>query len=373
MNDLKNYTDLFFSFQNPFFFAFILVVALVAVLIVVYIKFIYPLQKKLFKESQRYLIEKAELMALFAEMDPDPLIRIDGQGNILQTNEESRKIFSDIEKSGKKISEFLPSLRDYNESGESDFIETINGIIYSVWVKKKPGHSFINIYMHNITKLKEYESKLEFNQRRLKLLSERLDSEIENLKDSLSSELHDDIGQRLIMAKLKIAGLETSPAKEIYEELEIIYNRIRELSRSLKPHDLNNLGLKLTLQLLIADVTKRSNIKGSFEFYGSEDGVDKSIVMCSFRIVQEAINNIIKHSEAEEFSIQVSIKEKNITLAIIDDGCGIPPRYFNIGGSDIYGSGLFSMKERIEKLNGKLRIESNPETGTYLFIEIPRG
>jgi signal transduction histidine kinase len=227
--------------------------------------------------------------------------------------------------------------------------------------------------MHNITKLKEYESKLEFNQRRLKLLSERLDSEIENLKDSLSSELHDDIGQRLIMAKLKIAGLETSPAKEIYEELEIIYNRIRELSRSLKPHDLNNLGLKLTLQLLIADVTKRSNIKGSLEFYGSEDGVDKSIVMCSFRIVQEAINNIIKHSEAEEFSIQVSIKEKNITLAIIDDGCGIPPRYFNIGGSDIYGSGLFSMKERIEKLNGKLRIESNPETGTYLFIEIPRG
>jgi len=373
MNDLNNYTQNFFTFNNPFFFAIILCIAIIGVLFLITLKFIFPLQKKLVLDKQRHLIEKAELMAVFAEMDPDPLIRIDAKGNIIQTNEESRKIFSDIEIKGKTIKDFLPSFGNQIERSEAEFIETINDNIYSVSVKKKPGFTFQNIYLHNITALKNYEYLQEVNSRRLKLLTEKLDSEFEELKNSLASELHDDIGQRIIMIKLKLSTPDKLLYNEINSEIEYIYNRIRSISRSLKPVDIGNLGLKLSLKSLIEAVSKNSGIEGMFDFYGSEEGIEQPLKTCIYRVVQEAMNNIVKHSKAKEFSTQIIIKEDIINIIIADDGCGIPSDYFKAKGTDICGTGLFSMKERIGKFNGTLKIDSNPEFGTNLFIEIVRG
>ena len=96
MNSLDNYFKQFLTFDNPLFFAFILGVIVIGVIILIFFKIILPLQKKFVSESQRFLLEKAELMALFAEMDPEPLIRTDTTGFIIQTNEASRKIFPDI-------------------------------------------------------------------------------------------------------------------------------------------------------------------------------------------------------------------------------------------------------------------------------------
>ena len=156
MNDLNNYTQNFFTFNNPFFFAIILCVAIIGVLFLITLKFIFPLQKKLIIDKQRHLMEKAELMAVFAEMDPDPLIRIEEKGNIIQTNGQSRDIFPNIEMKGKTIKDFLPSFGNQIDGSEEEFIETINNKIYSVCLKKKPDFTFQNIYMHDITSLKNY-------------------------------------------------------------------------------------------------------------------------------------------------------------------------------------------------------------------------
>src|ERR1035437_5905728 len=181
MYNIDNYIHNFLTFNNPFFFALILCIVIVTILILIYFKYIFPLQKKLVFENQRYLMEKAELMALFAEMDPDPLIRIDAKGNIIQTNEESRKIFPDIEKKGKTIKDFLPSFDNQLSGNGEGFIETIDKKIYSIHIKKKPELTFQNIYMNNITDLKNYEYLQEVNRRRLKLLTDKLDNEIEEL------------------------------------------------------------------------------------------------------------------------------------------------------------------------------------------------
>jgi signal transduction histidine kinase len=372
MNDYDNYINNFFTFNNPFFYAVILSAAIITILIFVYFKYIFPLQKKLVLENNRYLIEKAELMALFAEMDPDPLIRIDAKGNIIQTNEESRKIFPDIEKKGKTIKDFLPSFNSQlSEKGEG-FIETIDKKIYSIFVKKKPELTFQNIYMNDITDLKNYEYLQEINRRRLKLLSDKLDNEIEELKSSLAAELHDDIGQRLIMIKLKLSDPNKLSCEEINNDIDFIYNRIRIISRSLRPSDIGNLGLKISLTSLIESVSKNSGIINIFDFYGSEEGIGQPLLTCIYRIIQEALNNIVKHSQAKEFSIQIRINEDIINIIISDDGCGIPIDYFILKDSKIFGTGLFGMKERIEKFNGKLKIDSDSEMGTNLFIEIPR-
>jgi signal transduction histidine kinase len=324
-------------------------------------------------ENQQFLIEKAELMAIFAEMDPDPLIRIDADGNIIQTNGQSRDIFPNIEMKGKTIKDFLPSFGNQIEGSEEEFIETINSKIYSVCVKKKPDFTFQNIYMHDITSLKNYEYQQEINSQRLKLLTQKLDLENEELKNSLAGELHDDIGQRLIMIMLKLSAPNKLLYNEINSEIKFIYDRIRSISRSLKPSDIGNLGLKLSLKSLIEAVSKNSGIESTFDFYGSEEGIEKPLLTSIYRVVQESLNNIVKHSRAKEFSIQISIKENIINIIIADDGCGIPYNYFEVNESKICGTGLFSMKERIGKFNGRLNIESSPEMGTNLFIEIPRG
>lgn len=373
MNDLNNYTQIFFTFKNPFFLAIILSIVIVCIFFFVTIKFIFPLQNRIVLENQRFLIEKAELMAIFAEMDPDPLIRIDVDGFIIQTNGQSRNIFPNIEMKGKTIKDFLPSFDNQIEGSEEEFIEMINSKIYSVCVKKKPGFTFQNIYMHDITSLKNYEYQQEVNSQRLKLLTERLDLENEELKNSLAGELHDDIGQRLIMIMLKLSAPNKLIYSEINSEIKFIYDRIRSISKSLKPSDIGNLGLKLSLKSLIEAISKNSGIESTFDFYGSEEGIEKPLLTCIYRVVQEALNNIVKHSGAKEFSIQINIKENIINIIIADDGCGIPNNYFEVNESKIYGTGLFSMKERIGKFNGRLNIESSPEMGTNLFIEIPRG
>jgi len=373
MNDVNNYTQILFTFKNPFFYAFLLSIFIIAILFIVTLKFIFPLQKRIVIDNQRFLMEKAELMAVFAEMDPDPLIRIDADGNIIQTNGQSRKIFPNIEMKGKTIKDFLPSFENLSERSDEEFIETFNSKIYSVSVKKKPGFSFQNIYMNDITSLKNYEHQQEVNSQRLKLLSEKLDQENEELKNSLAGELHDDIGQRLIMVMLKLSAPDKLSSGEIDSEIKFIYDRIRNISRSLRPSDIGNLGLKLSLNTLIDTVSKNSGIESNFDFYGSEEGIEKSLLTCIYRVVQEALNNIVKHSKAKEFSIQINIKEDLVNIIIADDGCGIPDNFFDVNESVIYGTGLFSMKERIRKFNGTLKIESSPEIGTNLFIKIVRG
>lgn len=345
---------------------------IVTVVVFIFVKVIFPLQKKLILESQKYLIEKAELMALFAEMDPDPLLRMNTSGNIIQTNEASRRIFPEIEHKEKKIWEILPSLKMNENMTDLEFLEKIEGKVYSVNVKMSSGQTFANVYLHDITKIKEYEFELEDNKSKLKLLADKLDTQYEELKKSLSSELHDDIGQRLILVKLRFASIDKFSAGEIQSELEMIYQRIREISKSLKPAELSDLGLELSIQTLVQNVSQSSGIRGSFDFYGDEDNVDHEIGTCIFRVIQESLNNIVKHSKAEEFSVQCNLSEDYIDVVVSDDGEGIPKEYFAAKGSKNFGIGLFGMKERLEKWNGMLKINSNPETGTELIIHLPK-
>lgn len=370
MNNLDNYFKQFLTFDNPLFFAFILSIIIIGVIILIFFKVILPLQKKFVSESQRFLLEKAELMALFAEMDPEPLIRTDPTGFIIQTNEASRKIFPDIEDKEKKIEDILPSFKQ--NSTDTTFIENINGRIFSVIAKEYNRLGFTNLYLHDITQIKKYETDLENYKNRLKSFADKLDKQYEELKKSIAAELHDDIGQKLIMVKLKLSHSGKYDKEEIQNDLEKIYQSVRQISRTLKPNEINNLGLKLSTQSLVNYISESSRINGSFEYLGKEEKLDPEIEICIYRVIQESLNNIIKHSQANEFSVQIELNEKYVNIIISDNGVGIPDEYFTSRELMNNGTGLFSMKERIEKLKGKLKINSNHNEGTVLVIKLPK-
>ncbi len=371
MNNINTYTNQFFTFNNPLFFSLILSLAIILIILLFFWKFVLPLQQKITTENQRYLLEKAELMAHFSEMDPDPLIRINDSGDIIQTNESSRTIFPNIGKKGRKIWEIIPTLQQPSKEIEQLFIETINGQIFSVAVKRDNNMGFANVYLHDITKIKKYEYALEQYKNKLKSLTNELDTEFENLKKKLSSELHDDIGQKLLTLKLKISQIDKNDDSGVQSNLESIYQRIREISKTLQPMGLNTLGLMLSIQSMVYHVSELSGIKGSFGYFGEELKLHPNIETCVFRVVQEALNNIIKHAQANEFSVQLEYCKEKIKAVISDDGTGIPCEYFAAGSYDKFGTGLFRINERVENLGGTLQLNSTQGEATCLIIQLP--
>jgi len=328
------------------------------------------MKKKSILDSQKHLLEKAELMALFSELDPNPQIRIDKKGKIIKTNDAARSIFKDSGIENRSINEIIPSLKMNGGLEEKQFTDTIEDKIFSINIKPGGNYDFTNIYLHDITKQKNYEASLEEYKNKLKELADKLDFTIEDVKKTVSGELHDDIGQRLLALKLKASQDKTKP-EELLPDVESVYQRVRQLSRELRPSDLGKIGLRVSVQSLVENVSNSSGIKGSFEYYGNDEKIEDSLATCIFRVIQEALNNILKHSKAEEFSVTFHSDEEGINFYVIDDGVGIPKEYFEAKQFKNFGIGLFNMKERIEKYNGVFNISSDTETGTVLSVRIP--
>ena len=367
---ITGYFDSFFSLSNPLLFGLLLSAVITIVVIYMFAKVFYPLQKKRLLEKQRHKLEKAELMALFSELDPSPQIRIDHSGNIIQTNEAARLVFNPLINVSTNIKDVLPSLDAKDYKTELSFVETVDGNIYSINVKPGAGFDFTNIYFYDITRQKKYESDLENYKNKLKDLADKLDISIEEVKKSVSLELHDDIGHSLMAIKLKASG-DNPDTAEILEGINNVYEKVRDLSKELRPADIKKLGLVLSIQNIVEGISRGSGIKGSFQHTGNESLLDDETGSCLIRVTQEALSNIVKHSCATEFTVGLTIDGKKSGLVIIDNGKGIPEKYFDPKNYKNFGIGLFNMKERVEKYKGTFRINSNSETGTVLIIDIP--
>jgi signal transduction histidine kinase len=376
MNDINAYKEQLFSFNNPLFFAIILSIAIITVSVIIYLKIIYPMQKKFIAESQRYLLEKAELMALFAEMDPDPLFRINGSGEIVHTNESARKLFSELRLTRTNIAVIIPSFKDEAKKNPDDFIDTINGRVFNIIVKHEEKLGFSNIYFHDITDIKEYERKLESYKSSLVNLSAELDKRYENLKSDISSDLHDDIGQKMIVIKLKLSQPEKYPAEEVLKDVDSVYNTIRNLSHSLAPLNISNLGIELTLQSIVKNVSQVAGITGSVEVYKEDDTVDvhlePDIEKCLLSTAQEALSNIVKHSQATRFLITLTYEGSRAVLIISDNGIGINEDLDKLYTANKQGIGLFRMRERIQNLGGEFVIASAPEYKSNIIAKLPK-
>ncbi len=376
MDDLHKYFTEFLSGNNPLIYSVVFSLIIVASIMWIFIKVILPMRIKFVKEKQEMELKQAKLTALFSELDPDPLLRINEAGEIIETNLASREIFGKIKNKKMKIGEILKAVKInpvelIGGEKEISFLENIMGKIYSINIKGSKAFGFANIYLHDITKIKEYEIELEDYKDKLKTLAERLEQKFEMEKKSISSELHDDIGQRLVLLKLKSSQLNNSEGY-LFKDLEAIYTRVRELSHLLKPAEIDEFGLRFAIQNLVDKVSSDSRLEGSFSFLGDEERINPEAEICLFRVVQEALSNIIKHAEAKEFSVQLIYNERNIDLIISDDGKGIPNEYFQSKNLKNFGIGIFSMKERIENFDGTMKINSFPEEGTSIIINMPK-
>ena len=377
MEKLDSYKQQLFTFNDPIFFAFILSVVILVLLVVVYVKIIYPLQKKLVTANQRYLLERAELMALFAEMDPDPLLRIDIEGFILQSNEAARKLFGYETFEKMMIQKILPLKGKKIGELPVNWIQDINGRIFNIITRRGEKLGFTNIYLHDITTIKLYERELEIYKGNLKTLTLLLDKQSEDLKKSIASQLHDDIGQRLMLLILKVGQFAKYGTENIMKDLEYIAQNIRDISHKLVPINIKELGIIYNIRKIVDEISTASYIEGTLETIQNENDFEKYLSdeekLLLLNGVQEGLNNVIKHSEASLFVVSLFMDENFVELSIADNGKGIVDGIDKNVLEPNSGIGLFRLRERVHGFNGELNIRRNEIYSTILEIKLPRG
>ena len=196
----------------------------------------------------------------------------------------------------------------------------------------------------------------------------------EREKGEMARELHDEIGQSLTGLKLMIGQLNRVPPEQapaILDEARDLVGKlmgqVREMSLSLRPSMLDDLGLFPTLQWLRERYQNQAKIAIEFHTSGSEAGLSPDVKIAAYRVVQEALTNIVRYADVDQASVNVNIDAQEITLEIQDHGRG-----FDLVKLDPRLSfGITGMKERIRSLGGELTIQTRPGEGTLVKAEIP--
>ena len=159
--------------------------------------------------------------------------------------------------------------------------------------------------------------------------------------------------------------------RELKEQVNTNIQDLRKIIYNLRPMSLDDLGLVATIEKLLADFEKDTGIKTDFKLMGEPVEVKELVQVAVFRIVQEALNNIKRHSKATEAVVKLEFMEKSMSLLIKDNGIG-----FNVDEvcdwmEEDRCFGLMGMRERVELLQGYMDINSDKEQGTSIFIRIP--
>ena len=210
----------------------------------------------------------------------------------------------------------------------------------------------------------------------LRDLGGRLINAHEQERIRLSRELHDDLGQRLSLLSAEIAILRNQLAgapplleqvAELSHHIQDIGSTLHRLSHELHPAWLEQLGLSASIRRLCEDVARVHHIAMHLEIAEVQSEISRDVALCLYRIAQEALGNVVKHSGAGRTIVSLKDAEGAVALSVIDDGVGFEPAAL----SHVDGLGLISMRERARLVRAHMSLTSKPGQGTRLDVRVP--
>jgi len=186
----------------------------------------------------------------------------------------------------------------------------------------------------------------------------------------IARELHDDISQRMVLLTIELESLrrahrEEAPAEEAFTIAQGIAKSLHELSHRLHPAKLRLIGLVAALDHLRVELS-RAGIPITFTHDRVPSRLSADLMLCLFRIVQEALQNAIKYSRATAISVHLQGTGDELTLRVADNGIG-----FDVDQAWSRGLGLVSMTERLDAVGGSLVVHSKPGAGTEISVSVP--
>jgi PAS domain S-box-containing protein len=243
----------------------------------------------------------------------------------------------------------------------------------SIMSTKNERGRIYNGIMFEITAQKDLETRLaeEETRKKSELIKAIMEAQ-EKERRELSSELHDNVNQILTTCKLLLEIAGNNPAEprfidECYKNIQLVIQEIRNISHNLTPHTLKDLGLAAAIRDLVEKINQsgKLTIRITSFFNLGEEEISPDIKLTLFRIIQETISNVLKHSRAAELRIGISRVGDRVQLQLIDNGHGFDERMVK------RGLGLNNIHNRIEFYKGSLQLRTAPGQGCELNVELP--
>ena len=209
---------------------------------------------------------------------------------------------------------------------------------------------------------------------RIRALGSRLLHAQDTERARIARELHDDISQQVALLSIDLEMLNGSIPGDLHglrgqalDRAHGIARSVHDLAHRLYPAKLRLIGLVPALLALQREM-ERSDIVVNLVYEDVPSSLPPDLTLCVFRVVQEALQNAVKHSGAREVSVRLTGGDNGLTLTVADDGTG-----FDVEGALGSGLGLISMRERLEAIGGTMTIQSAPGAGTRLEVVAPLG
>lgn len=232
------------------------------------------------------------------------------------------------------------------------------------------------VVVTRITRL-EAESSAQYRKvvharKELRTLAGRLEAAQEEERRSLSRELHDEVGQSMsallidlgkLDTMLPAGGPERAQLSAIRRLAESNVKAVRNMALLLRPSMLDDLGLVAALKWQGRETARRTGLRVSIDVDEATDSLPESYRTCIYRVVQESLNNVVKHARASAVRVLVRRGEHGVELSVQDNGAGFE--------TSEKGVGLLGMEERVARLGGALRVESLEGEGTVLSAVMP--
>lgn len=234
------------------------------------------------------------------------------------------------------------------------------------------------VFLSDISKEKRAEVRLREALTHMRKLSSHLHNVREEERKSIAREVHDELGHALTALKMEVSWVtrRLEDRDEQFSERAAGMNTlidqtiatVRRISTALRPPVLDDLGLDAAIEWLAQDYQGRTDIKTRVRLPENPDQIRSSRASSVFRIVQEALTNVARHSNASEVEISWTQDNNNIELVIADNGKGFTTSQDQPGS----GFGLLGMTERARDLGGALKLDSSPGRGTRVRLKFPR-
>jgi signal transduction histidine kinase/ligand-binding sensor domain-containing protein len=223
------------------------------------------------------------------------------------------------------------------------------------------------------------QQALEEAYRRLRGLTGRLEAAKEEERKWIARELHDEMGTGLTTAKLVLQLLADAPSSEDRDKriqeaiglLDRMIGHVRTLSIDLRPPLLDELGLAAALRGYVDSLARRARLEITLATAGLPSPLPEDLGVAAFRVVQEALTNVVRHAEARRVTVDVRYDSGWLEIRVRDDGKGFDVEEALERSSAGAHAGLMGMKERVESMGGELRIRTEAGSGTEVHARLP--
>jgi two-component system sensor histidine kinase UhpB len=353
-------------------------------------------------EIQRALEESEERHRLLVENMNEGIALVDQDGLITYINEKFLKAhgFGRMEVQGRPLDEWLDEgsarvfqteLRAMSRGAGGRPIELIwkagNSPPVFTSVSSTPLSSDKGIFkgiilvITDITERRRVEEELHRSREELRNLYQHLHSVREEESKRIAREIHDELGQALTALKMDLSWLLSRLPDDLeYRALfrdkalsmtgliDMTIRTVQKISAELRPGLLDDLGLPSAIEWQAQEFQSRTDIQCQFQFKGSDFKVDSDCATAMFRILQEALTNIVRHASASRVKIALREDAEKIELMISDNGRGITFAEIDSPGS----LGIIGMRERLRPFGGELRLSGVSRKGTKVTVRVPK-